>query len=445
MPKTNPAPPAPQAIAIAGCGTVGSATAQLLQSNIEALNKKTGLSLKLKYIVDIDFTRAREARLNSRLFSKDLSAVLKDPEILIIVETVGGLTIARNIIEQTLKAGKHVVTANKALLAHHGQKLFQLARENKCSIGFEASCGGGIPIIRALVDGLLANENQHIYGIVNGTSNFILTRMMEKNQDYKQALQLARENGLAEADPSLDVNGMDTAHKICLLAGLAFGKQVELSSIPVQGIESIHKMDVEIARKLGYIIKLLAQAHHSPDGLEISVCPGLLPINHPLAQVSGPFNAISVYSDSVGHTMYYGQGAGGKPTASAVVSDILSISLGTWPKLFSSLKLWPHNSPKAQKTGTRKSINRHYIRLMSKNESGVIAQISTELAKRNISINSLFQHENSQSTPQHLTPIAITTHPAPDKDIEETLKAIQILDTVSEESMWMHIIKQEGT
>ncbi len=426
-------------IAVVGCGTVGNATAELLLSESNNFLKKTGKELRLKALVDVNFDRAREVGLDNALFNEDLSSVLADEDVHVIVETVGGLTIARTIIEKSLKAGKHVVTANKALLAHYGSELFALARKNNVSIGFEASCAGGIPIVRALVDGLLANSNEALYGIVNGTSNFILTEMVEKGQTYSEALKLAQAAGLAEADPTLDVNGMDAAHKLTLLASLAFGENIPLEDIPVEGIDGLDLFDVSTGSELGYVLKLVALGRKTDKGLELAVKPVFLPDGHPLARVSGPFNAVSVYGDAVGHTMYYGRGAGGSPTASAVISDILSIALGTWPALFSSLTIWPDRCPDAVLADSGESIHRHYMRFMIRDQSGVVAEITSTLAKKGISLNAFVQKESHEG---ELVPVVITTHEAREQDISDAFDIITGLPSVDKKAVRIRIIDE---
>lgn len=426
-------------VAVVGCGTVGNATAALLIAQSGHYRRTTGITLTVKSLVDVNFDRAREAGLDENLFTEDLGAVLADREISLVVETVGGLTIARTIIEKALRAGKHVVTANKALLAHYGTELFALARTNGVSIGFEASCAGGIPIIRALVDGLLANSNEALYGIVNGTSNFILTEMVEKGKTYAEALKQAQADGLAEADPTLDVNGMDAAHKLTLLGSLAFGQRIPLDAIPVEGIDGLDLMDVATGSELGYVLKLVALARRSDEGLELAVKPAFLHEDHPLARVSGPFNAVSVYGSAVGHTMYYGRGAGGSPTASAVVSDILSIALGTWPALFSSLSLWPDRREPAVLVDAGESKHRYYLRFMVKDEGGVLADVTSALAEKNISVTALVQKESHEG---ELIPMVVTTHEARDADIGEALETISQLETVSDGTVVLRIIDE---
>ncbi len=426
-------------IAVVGCGTVGISTAELILSHSDSFFAKTGIRFELKALVDVNYDRAKAAGLDERLYNEDLGSVLADKNVHLIVETVGGLTIARTIIEKALKAKKHVVTANKALLAHYGTELFALARENGVSIGFEASCAGGIPIIRALIDGLSANNIEALYGIVNGTSNFILTEMVEKGRTYAEALSQAQADGLAEADPSLDVNGMDAAHKLTLLASLAFGERIPLESVPVDGIDGLDLFDVATGNELGYVLKLIAFARRIDDALDLAVKPVFLPNDHPLARVSGPFNAISVYGDAVGHTMYYGRGAGGSPTASAVVSDILSIALGIWPALFSSLTIWPDRREPARLINEGDSVHRYYMRFMVKEECGAVADITAELAKRGISLNAFVQKESGN---RNSVPCVITTYEAPGGKVQEAFDAICKLSKVEKPAVLIRIIDE---
>ena len=425
--------------AVVGCGTVGNAAASLLLSGCRRFSELTGRELRLKALVAVNFSRARKAGLDESLFNDDLGAVLADPEIHVVVETVGGLTAARTIIEKALKAGKHVVTANKALLAHYGASLFALAREKNRSIGFEAACAGGIPIIRALIDGLAANRTDALYGIVNGTSNFILTEMVQNGKTYPQALKEAQERGLAEADPTLDVNGMDAAHKLSLLGSLAFGEHIPLDAIPVQGIDGLNLFDLTTGAELGYILKLIALARRTESGLESAVKPVFLPRQHPLSRVSGPFNAVSIYGDAVGHTMYYGRGAGGSPTASAVVSDILSIALGTWPILFAKLPLWPDRCPGAALAAPGESMHRRYLRFNIRDEGGAAARITDILASRGISLNSFIQKESQRG---ELVPVVMTTHECTEAAVLDAFAAVRELPAAGDESACIPIIDE---
>ncbi|MDR1933099.1 MAG: homoserine dehydrogenase [Spirochaetales bacterium] len=431
-------------IAILGCGTVGGATALALIKDKELLLEKTGLSLNLKYIVDKNFDNAVKLGLNKKLFETKLGVVLNDPDISIIVELVGGLSVAKDFIEKALLAKKHVVTANKALLAHAGPALLSLARKNHVTLAFEASCGGGIPIIRALCDGLIANRIDALYGIVNGTCNYILTQMIDKGQSYKDALAGAQAGGLAEANPGLDVSGMDSAHKLAILASLAFGQKINLEAIPVTGIDCLQSMDVEFGCRLGYVVKLLAVASRLENGLALRVHPAFISREHPLAWVSGPFNAISVYGHKTGHTMYYGRGAGGSPTASAIVSDIVSCALGTQRLLFKNLGIWSDKTKKAKQLPFGETVSRFYLRFMVNDTAGVLAKITASLGKNGISIASVLQKEIPEESGRQRgkVPVVIVTHSAKEKNVRKALGALRAARVVVEDPVCLNIVDE---
>lgn len=427
-------------VAVVGCGTVGGGTAKILADDCQYLQKRSGQNIKLKYVVDIKFDHGKAIGLDESLFETDFNKVLEDEEVKVIVELVGGLTIAKTFMEKALKAGKHVVTANKALLAHYGVELFALARKHKTTIGFEASCGGGIPIIKALTDGLMANRNEAMYGIVNGTCNFILSEMIEKGQSYKDALSDAQKSGLAEADPTLDVTGMDSAHKLAIMSSLAFSKQVDLDQIEASGIDQLDLYDVNAGKELNYLIKLIASARMTDNGIDLSVAPAFIPKDHPLAWVSGPFNAVSVYGSSVGHTMYYGRGAGASPTASAVVADIIAISLGITQAAFESLDCWPDLSEKATLLPPEKSINRYYLRINTVEKPGVLAQYSACLAEEGISISAVRQQEKVESNES--VAVVVITHEAEYGKLKTALDKIENLSTVQQRPVCIRIIEE---
>ncbi len=430
-------------IAVVGCGTVGGASSLILSRDRELLRRRSGLDLALKYIVDRNFDNARRLGLDPGLFQTDLAAALEDPDVSVVVELVGGTTVARQIIEKALQAGKNVVTANKALLAVAGPELLALARKNRVVLSFEASCGGGIPIIRALYDGLLANRIDALYGIVNGTCNYILTRMIGTGSAYRDALAEAQRDGLAEADPTLDVSGLDSAHKLAILASLAFGKKIDFSSIPVSGIDRLETMDVEYGSRLGYVVKLLAMASRLNGGLCLRVRPVFISREHPLAWVSGPFNAVSVYGHATGHTMYYGRGAGGSPTASAVVADICSVGLGTQKILFRTLGIWADRAPRAKQVSTDEVESRFYLRFMVEDTVGVLARIAASLGRHGISISSVVQNE-TVGTPETrpVAAVVIITHKAKEKNVRKALGAIRSLDVVTREPVCIHIMDE---
>ena len=431
----------PSAVAILGCGTVGGATAALLLSQRSMLAAKTGLDIELRYIVDKDFSHAESLNLDPGLFETELDKVLADPDVLAVVELIGGTGIARTLTEKILRAGKRVVTANKALLAKHGAELMAVAREAGVSISFEASCGGGIPILRALYDGILPNRIDAFYGIVNGTCNYILTEMMQKGNSYQEALREAQEAGLAEADPTLDVTGGDSAHKLAIMSSLAFAQRVDLESVPVQGIDSLKLIDLNFGRELGYVVKLLAIAQSEEDGLALRVRPAFISTEHPLAWVSGPFNAVSVYGHAVGHTMYYGRGAGGSPTASAVTADIISSCMGTADTVFSTLNIWPDRTKKAVLLPQEDIQGRYYVRLMVEDQPGVFAQIAGILGENQISLSSVLQKE-PYNDKADAVPVVITTHSVREGNLRTALAALDKLPVVREPSICIEILDE---
>ena len=429
-------------VAIVGCGTVGGATALLLTRDEDVLASRMGSRLALRRIVDVDFTHARRLGLAEGLFTTDLQAALADDSVSAVVELVGGTTTAREIIEQSLRAGKNVVTANKALLAHHGDELCALARENGVCIAFEASCGGGIPILRALCNGLIGNRIDALYGIVNGTCNSVLTAMTLRGQTYADALAAAQADGLAEADPALDVSGGDSAHKLAIMAALAFGVKVDFDAIPVSGIDSLSVVDLNYGQELGYVVKLLAIAIRQADGLSLRVGPAFISKEHPLAWVSGPFNAVSVYGHATGHTMYYGRGAGGMPTASAVLADLASVALETAQLRFEGLSVWPDRSRPAEQLPIAAAECRYYLRVMCEDHPGVLGQIAAILGRHDISISGALQHEPPADCEGGVVPVVITTHRAREGDVARARSEVDALETVRANSVCIPIIEE---
>jgi homoserine dehydrogenase len=427
-------------VALIGCGTVGGATARLMVKDRQTIADRSGIDIELAAIVDRNFDNARSLGLPEDTFQPDLDVALSDTSIQVVIELVGGLEFARTLIKKALDAGKHVVTANKALLAHHGKELFAYARERGLTIGFEASCGGGIPIIRAITDGLIANHIDAIYGIVNGTSNFLLTEMIQKGETYSEALAAAQDSGLAEADPSLDVNGTDSAHKIAIMTALAFGIDVDFDAIPVEGIDNLDERDVAFGRDLGYVVKLLAVAHRIGDDVTAWVRPAFISKDHPLAWVSGPFNAVSVYGHATGHTLYYGRGAGGAPTAGAVVADVVGMATGVLPAIFSHTRYWPDRNTAGPQVGLKRSTSRFYLRIMAKDQSGVLAAISDILGRHDISIASLRQDE--QARRDELVPVVVTTHACKEPAIRDAVAGIDALVTTDGATVCMPIVEE---
>ena len=417
-------------VGIIGYGTVGAGVAQGLLQNHDLMLKRTGVSIELKKIADLDIESDRGVNLPAGILTKSSDELINDPGIDIVVELVGGTTFAKALTIQALEAGKSVVTANKALLAEHGNEIFSVAKKNNSEIYYEASIAGGIPIVKCLREGFVGNHIDSIYGIFNGTCNYILTRMEDEGILFDDVLAQAQEAGYAEADPTLDVDGFDTAHKICLLANLAFGKTVAMEEIRIEGIRGISMLDLKFAKDAGYAIKLLAVLKHSEQGLDVRVHPTLIPDNHLLSSVRGPFNAAFVRGDLVGDTMFYGAGAGRLPTASAVISDIADVALnlsvnakGRLPSNYSygeSLKLVPLDE----------GILRFYLRLQLKDEAGAMAKVSDVLAEFGISIASVIQHEEHE---ENSVPVIYLTQPCQESAFNKALDKIRELEVVTAE------------
>jgi homoserine dehydrogenase len=400
-------------IGLIGCGTVGSGVARLLLEQPERLAARAGRPLLLRRVVVRDPDKPRGVSLPRDLLTTDLRAVLDDPSVQVAVELVGGVDWARRAVLDLLAAGKHVVTANKALLAEHGAEVFDAARRHGRAVAFEASVAGGIPIIAAIAQSLAANQIMALQGILNGTCNFILTAMSEQGRTYSDALAEAQRLGYAEADPTLDVNGTDPAHKLAILAQIAFGVAVPLSAIERRGIAGLREMDIRFAHELGYTIKLLAEAWLTDRRLSLHVSPVLLRHQTPLAQVRGPYNAIHVVGDAVGDTLYYGRGAGQMPTASAVVADLIDLAVGRAQRTFQTLRLWSGESSAITLQSSSAVRSRFYLRLLVEDRPGVLAEVAHELAKHHISIASVIQHEALEDHEGDPVPLVIMVHAAP--------------------------------
>ncbi|MCG2714000.1 MAG: homoserine dehydrogenase [Candidatus Omnitrophica bacterium] len=423
-------------IGLIGFGNVGCGVIKILQQRKAFLAQKIGIEIAIKKICDKDTTKKRDVLIDKSLLTSDANLVLNDPAIDIVVELMGGTTLAKDYILSALKKGKHVVTANKALLAEHGLELFAEASERGKNIYFEASVGAGIPIIKSIREGLIANKFSCVFGIVNGTSNYVLTQMSDENCTFSTALSAAQAKGFAEKDPSLDIQGIDSAHKLVLLTYLAFGRIVNLKDIFIEGISHISLADINYAKELGYTIKLLAIAKKEGNELEVRVHPTFLPQEHLLASVDGVFNAIYVSSDLAGDLMFYGPGAGQLSAASAVVSDIVDLTQDIKAGLFRpTLNTVEDNLIK----GLRKIDefeNKYYIRIMAIDKPGVLAKISGILAKYGISIASVTQKEKLKS---QVVPVVMITHQAKEKSLRSALKMIDKLTDIKEKSIAIRI------
>lgn len=412
-------------IGLIGFGTIGTGMVKILQQNARLLEARLGLSMTLKHIVDLDITTDRGVKVDRDILTTDVAKMIDDPEVAIVIELMGGLEPARTFILRAIERGKHVVTANKALLAVHGKEIFKAADEAGVDIGFEGSVGGGIPIIRSLKEGLVANQIQVIFGILNGTSNFILSEMTEQGRPFQEVLKRAQALGLAEADPTLDIEGIDTAHKLSILLSLAHGTQLPLDDIYREGISQIAPMDIEYARELGYRIKLLAIGKAEGGTIEARVHPTLLPEQHLLSKVDGPFNAIFIKGDAVGSTLFYGAGAGMMATGSAVVGDLVelcrNIRLGAKRRV--PLLSYQRGYLKAKPVKHIHDIDStYYLRFSVVDRPGVLSRISGILGDLEISIASVIQKGRRA---EEAVPIYMLTHKAREKNMQ---KALQVID-----------------
>lgn len=427
-------------IGLLGFGTIGTGVVKILLRKQKLLRSKLGANISLKKIADIDIKRNRGIELPDGTLTKNAEEVLDDPEISIIIELIGGTNVARKYILRALRNGKHVVTANKALLAEYCDEIFFEAIKRKLEVGFEASVAGGIPVIRSIKEGLIANKIECLYGIINGTSNYILTKMGEEGKSFREVLLSAQEKGYAEADPSLDVDGIDSVHKLIILILLCFGVIVKSHEIPAEGIRSIEPIDFEFARDFGYKIKLLAIARRlSNEVIEARVHPTMLPVTSMLASVDGVYNAVNIVGDAVGSQIFIGKGAGMMPTASAVVSDIIDVSRRlihggagmTTPFAFTKDAV---RRAKVIEMGKLKS--RYYLRFFVVDKPGVLAEIASRLGRNNVSIESVIQKGRNINGG---VPIVIVTHTAFEADLKRALKSIDSLDIVLAKSSFIRI------
>jgi homoserine dehydrogenase len=431
-------------IGLVGYGTIGQGVAAVLALNGEQISRKLNAKVYLKHVVEKDINRPFDVPLPEGVLSSDLDRLLNDPSVEIGIELIGGTTIAKQIVEKMIRAGKHVVTANKALLAHHGKELFQLARKHNRCIAFEASCAGGIPLIESIRRGLIANDVQAIYGIVNGTCNYILSSMIRDGKDYAVALKEAQIAGFAEANPALDVNGTDSAHKLTILSSLAFGQDIPFESIHTEGIDTISIEDVRYGNELGYVLKLLAIGIKEQGTVSVRVHPAFISKHDPLSLVSGPFNAVSVFGNAVGHTMFYGRGAGRMPTASAVVADVIDIILGNAPRTFNELAILPDVAPKAKIKPMEDISSRYYLRLMVIDRPGVLAKLTEIFGRYNMSISAITQREGSayDERGEAIVPVVVLTHRAREGNVQSAIKEIASLEVCTQKPICIRVVDE---
>tara|TARA_B100000963_G_scaffold359403_1_gene386665 strand:+ start:2521 stop:3837 length:1317 start_codon:yes stop_codon:yes gene_type:complete len=419
-------------IGLAGFGTVGRGTWELLEGNKEKVQRSAKTKISVVGIADPDKKKFDGVQINSECeIYSDAFELLKNESIEIVVELIGGETLAKEFVLAAIRERKFVVTANKALLAKHGKEISTLAEENGVEVFYEAAIAGGIPIVKIINEGLAANEILWISGIINGTTNYILSEMDKRGLAFDEALDEAKSQGYAEQDPTLDVEGHDSAHKIFLLASLAFGINFEFNAVPTRGIRGIDVKDVSFAREFGYQIKLLAFARLENSAIEVSVEPTLIPANILMANVDGPMNAVSVEGNFVGHTLYYGQGAGSHPTASAVVADIIEVcgsffrNNGQGTGKFNTAKR-NHEYANHKMTKKEEVISGHYIRVKVSDKPGVLSEVTGVLASKNVSINRFFQKNSENSDAE----IIVLTHRCNYGKIIECLNMLKNLEDV---------------
>lgn len=428
-------------VGIVGFGTVGTGVARVLLNNAAIIRRRVGVPIELVRVADLDVVKDRGVTLAPGVLTAEVDRVLNDPDIDIVVELIGGHDTAKQLILDALAAGKHVVTANKALLALHGEEIFEAATRKGLEVGFEASVGGGIPVVRALTEGLAGNTIESIYGIINGTSNYILSRMTHEGHSFEEVLRDAQRAGYAETDPTFDVAGIDSAHKLAILVGLAYGTPVNFKDIYTEGITNITPTDIAYAKQFGCTIKLLGIAKLVDGEIEARVHPTMLPSSSPIAQVEDVYNAIQLVGDAVGDVVLYGRGAGSMPTGSAVVSDVVAIgrnllkgAVGRVPVAsFQQDQRRPLRLKPMEEIGSL-----YYLRFTVVDRPGVLAQIAGELGRCGISISSMVQQGRREG---QTVPVVIKTHTARERDVQDALREINRRPFVSEPT---RLIRVEG-
>ena len=421
----------PIKVGLLGIGTVGSGTFKVLQRNQQEIQRRAGRAIEIAMVADLDVERARSVVGDGVRVVSDARQVIADPAIDVVVELIGGYGIAKALVLEAIAAGKHVVTANKALLAVHGTEIFAAARAKGVVVAFEAAVAGGIPIIKALREGLTANRIEWIAGIINGTTNFILSEMRSKGLDFGVVLKEAQRLGYAEADPTFDIEGVDAAHKATIMSAIAFGTPVQFAQAHVEGITQLQAADIRYAEQLGYRIKLLGLTRRRPEGIELRVHPTLVPATRLIANVEGAMNAVMVQGDAVGTTLYYGKGAGSEPTASAVIADLVDIArlhTADPEHRVPSLAFQPGAVADTPILPIAEVVTSFYLRLRVADEAGVLAQVTSILAERGISIDALLQRESGEGESQ--TDVIILTHDTVEGRMREAIVAMQALPTV---------------
>jgi homoserine dehydrogenase len=421
----------PIQVGLLGIGTVGGGTFNVLQRNQDEIRRRAGRGIRISMVADLDTERARRIVGNDVQVVSDARQVVANPDIDIVIELIGGYGIAKSLVMEAIAAGKHVVTANKALLAVHGTEIFAAAREKGVVVAFEAAVAGGIPIIKALREGLTANRIEWIAGIINGTTNFILSEMRSKGLDFDVVLKEAQRLGYAEADPTFDIEGIDAAHKATIMSAIAFGTPVQFDKAYVEGITRLNAADIRYAEQLGYRIKLLGITRRRPEGIELRVHPTLVPAKRLIANVEGAMNAVVVHGDAVGTTLYYGKGAGAEPTASAVIADLVDITrlhTADPDHRVPHLAFQPGAMQETRILPMAEVVTAFYLRLQVADQAGVLARITGILAERDISIDALLQRESAEGEAQ--TDVIILTHDTVEGRMNQAILQMQALPTV---------------
>ncbi|GEC93436.1 homoserine dehydrogenase [Brevibacillus brevis] len=413
-------------LGLMGFGTVGTGVVRIIQAHQEDLQKQTGLSIEISRILVQDAEKSRNISSMESTLTTDPASLLDDPEIEVIVEVIGGIHPAKEYILGALERGKHVVTANKDLMALHGAEILEKAQEKGCDVFYEASVAGGIPILRALVEGFSSDRIAKMMGIVNGTTNYIMTKMSQEGADYSEVLKEAQALGYAEQDPTSDVEGFDAARKMAILATLGFRVPMKLEDVDVKGISSVSKEDIAYGKQLGYEIKLLGLARRDEEAIEVSVQPTLVPKSHPLASVNGVFNAVYVHGEAVGETMFYGPGAGELPTATAVVSDLVTVVKNRKLGVNGRGMVAPYKE-KVLKEDSEK-FSKYFLRIVVADKRGVLAQITQLLADKNISLEQVIQQPFNNGREAE---IIMITHMSSKSDMDAVLAYMEQMDIVS--------------
>jgi homoserine dehydrogenase len=431
-------------IGLIGFGTVGTGVVKLLIENRAIIDSRIGVPLNLKYIADIDLDRDRGVDIDPKILTTDAVKVVDDPDIDIIVEMIGGETFAKDLILRAIANGKQIVTANKALLAKHGKDIFQHVTQKGVDLAFEASVGGCMPIIKTLRESLVGNRIKAMTGILNGTCNYILSKISDEGIDFESALSIAKKNGYAEADPALDVDGFDTAHKLAILTALGYGMEINYDDIYIEGISKITPLDIEFAEQFGYRIKLLAITKNLDGVVEARVHPTMIPFDNLLSNVNGTLNAITVTGDAVGDILLYGHGAGMMPTASAVISDIVDLSRNIRLHATGRVPLMSYQVDRVKPIPVlpiKDITTRYYFRFLAMDQPGVLSKIAGILGKYGISLKSV--HQKGRKT-NGAVPVVMFSHSAREEDVQQALFEIKSLDVIGHEPMLIRIEDEEN-